>query len=386
MNPIGRPGLTPAQKKDLWQRWKDGQSLSEIARALGKHPGSIHGVVKANGGIVPATRTRAARSLTTAEREEISRGLAQGDSMRLVAARIGRSPSTVSREIARHGGRSKYRAAHADARAWTSAQRPKRCLLSTHLELRDAVAAKLADDWSPQQISGWLRGAYADDDTMRVSPETIYRSLFLQARGVLDKQLVTRLRRVRTMRSSRNASTDGQGRGGIVGAVSIHDRPAEVEDRLVHGHWEGDLITGSRNSHIATLVERHSRFVLLVKVAGKDTDSVIDALINYVNQLPIPLLTTLTWDRGTELAGHARFTLATDVKVFFADAKSPWQRGTNENTNGLLRQYFPHGSDLSAHSQSDLEKITSKMNHRPRKTLGYVTPAAKLHYAVASTR
>lgn len=386
MNPSGRPGLTPAQKKDLWQRWKEGQSLSDIARALGKHPGSIHGVVKANGGIVPATTTRAARSLSTAEREEISRGIAQGDSMRLIAARLRRSPSTVSREIGRHGGRSRYRAARADARAWTNAQRPKRCLLSTHLELRDVVAHKLADDWSPEQISGWLRGAYLDDDTMRVSPETIYRSLFLQARGVLDRQLVTRLRRVRTMRSSRNASTDNQRRGQIVGAVSIHDRPPEVAERLTYGHWEGDLITGSRNSHIATLVERHSRFVLLVKVSGKDTDSVIDALINYVNELPIPLLTTLTWDRGTELAGHARLTRATNVKVFFADAKSPWQRGTNENTNGLLRQYFPHGSDLAAHSQGDLEKITSKMNHRPRKTLGYITPAAKLHHAVASTR
>lgn len=386
MKPIGRPGLSPAQKKDLWQRWKEGQSLSEIARALGKHPGSIHGVVKANGGIVPATKTRAPRSLTSTEREEISRGLAQGESIRAIAARLERAPSTISREIARHGGRSKYRAAWADARAWNNAQRPKDCLLSTNTELRDAVAQKLADDWSPQQISGWLRNAYFNDTTMRVSPETIYRSLFLQARGVLDRQLVTHLRRVRTMRSSRNANTDNQRRGQIVGAVSIHDRPAEVADRLVHGHWEGDLITGSGNTHIATLVERHSRFVLLVKVAGKDTDSVIDALINCVNELPIPLLNTLTWDRGTELAAHARFTAATDVRVFFADPKSPWQRGTNENTNGLLRQYFPRRTDLSSHSQDDLDAIARKMNHRPRKTLGYNTPAAKLHYAVASTR
>jgi IS30 family transposase len=385
MNPIGRPGLSAAQKKDLWQRWKVGQSLSEIARALGKHPGSIHGVVKANGGIVPAPKTRAPRSLTSTEREEISRGLAQGESMRMIATRLCRAPSTVSREIERHGGRLKYRAARADARAWLNAQRPKPCLLSTNLELRDAVAQKLADDWSPQQISGWLRGAYIDDDAMRVSAETIYRSLFLQARGVLDKQLVSHLRRVRTMRSSRHASTEGQGRGGIIGAVSIRDRPAEVADRLVHGHWEGDLITGSHNSHIATLVERHSRFVMLVKVAGKDTDSVVDAMINQVGDLPIPLMTTLTWDRGTELAAHARFTRATNVKVFFADAKSPWQRGTNENTNGLLRQYFPSGTDLSVHTQPLLNNIASKMNHRPRKTLGYITPAAKLHYAVAMT-
>ena len=341
MNPNGRPGLTPAQKRDLWQRWKDGQSLSEIARALGKHPGSIHGVVKANGGIVPAIRTRAARSLTSAEREEISRGLAQGASMRAIAARMRRAPSTISREIDRHGGRSKYRAAHADLRAWSNAQRPKRCLLSTHIELRDVIAQKLSDDWSPQQISGWLRGAYADDDTMRVSPETIYRSLFLQARGVLDKQLVTHLRRVRTMRSSRNATIKGQGRGRIVGAVSIRDRPAEVAGRLVHGHWEGDLITGSCNSHIATLVERHSRFVLLVKVAGKDTENVIDALIKYVRQLPIPLLTTLTWDRGTELAAHARFTQATNVKVFFADARAHGSEGRTRTQTGCYASTFP---------------------------------------------
>jgi IS30 family transposase len=228
MNPIGRPGLTPTQKKDLWRRWRDGQSLSEIARALGKHPGSIHGVVKANGGIVPEAKTRAARSLTSAEREEISRGLAQGESIRAIAARLQRAPSTISREVDRHGGRTKYRAARADARAWNNAQRPKLCRLSTNVELCEAVADKLADDWSPQQISGWLRSAYVDDATMRVSPETIYRSLFLQTRGVLDKKLVTHLRRVRSMRSSRNASTEGQGRGGIVDAVSISDRPAEV--------------------------------------------------------------------------------------------------------------------------------------------------------------
>jgi IS30 family transposase len=265
MNSIGRPGLTPAQKKELWQRWKDGQSLSEIARALGKHPGSIHGVVKVNGGIVPVAKARAVRSLTAGDREEISRGLAQGESMRVIASRLGRSPSTISREIERHGGAVKYRAERADARAWINAQRPKPCVLSTQVELRDVVAQKLAEDWSPQQISGWLRLSYIDDEAMQVSAETIYRSLFLQTRGVLDKQLVSHLRRVRTMRRSRKASTEGQGRGGIVGAVSFRDRPADIADRLVYGHWGGDMITGSRNSHIVTLVERHSRCVLLVK-------------------------------------------------------------------------------------------------------------------------
>jgi IS30 family transposase len=381
---VGRPGLTLAQKKELWRRWKEGQSLSEIARALGKHPGSIHGVVKSNGGIVPATRTRSSRVLSLAEREEISRGLAQGESIRVIAGRLGRAPSTVSRETNRHGGPGKYRAARADDRAWDNATRPKKCLLAQHIPLQETVAQKLAQDWSPEQISGWLAAEYPGDQTMRVSPETIYRSLFIQARGVLNKELVTHLRRVRTMRSSKNASTEGQGRGGIIDAVSIRDRPAEVEDRAVPGHWEGDLIQGAHNTFIATLVERRSRFVMLVKVDGKDTLSVVSALTAHVQQLPEQMMRSLTWDRGTELAAHKTFTIATDVKVYFADPKSPWQRGSNENTNGLLRQYFPKGSDLT-HSQQHLDTIATRLNTRPRKTHGYLTPAAKLQQAVAST-
>jgi len=278
MAQMGRPGLTLAQKKELWERWKDGQSLSDIGRALGKHAGSIHGVVKANGGIVPAPRTRSTRVLALEEREEISRGLAQEESVRWIAARLRRAPSTISREISRHGGRSKYRAVRADDRAWRNAKRPKECLLATNLPLQAAVAEKLKQDWSPEQISGWLVGAYPADETMRVSPETIYRSLFIQARGVLKKELVAHLRRVRMMRSSKNASRQGQGRGGIIDAVSIRERPADVEDRAVPGHWEGDLIRGSNNTHIATLVERHSRFVMLVKVDGNDTATVVGAL------------------------------------------------------------------------------------------------------------
>jgi IS30 family transposase len=382
---MGRPGLTSAQKKDLWRRWKEGESLSEIGRALGKHAGSIHGVVKASGGIVPAARTRSPRTLSLTEREEISRGLAHGASMRRIAARLGRAPSTVSREIARHGGPMRYRAVHADDRAWRNAKRPRPCLLATNLRLQALVAEKLQQDWSPQQISGWLVHTYPDDDTLRVSPETIYRSLFVQARGVLKKELVAHLRRVRMMRSSKNATRQGQGRGGIVDAVSIRDRPAEAEDRAVPGHWEGDLIRGSRNSHVATLVERHSRYVLLVKVDGKDTDTVVAALTRQVAHLPDQLRRSLTWDRGMELAAHKRFTLATDVKVYFADPRSPWQRGSNENTNGLLRQYLPKGTDLSAHSQEHLDGIALKLNTRPRKTLGYVTPAARLEAAVAAT-
>ena len=330
--------------------------------------------MKADGGIVPAARTRSARTLSLVEREEISRGLAHGGSMRRIAARLGRAPSTVSREIARHGGRTRYRAVHADDRAWRDAKRSKPCLLATNLRLQALVAEKLREDWSPEQISGWLVDTYPDDDTLRVSTETIYRSLFIQARGALKKELVAHLRRVRTMRSSRNASREGQGRGGIVDAVSIRERPAEVEDRAVPGHWEGDLIRGSDNTHIATLVERHSRFVLLVKVDGKDTDSVVGALTRQVAHLPEQLMRSLTWDRGMELAAHKRFTLATDAQVYFADPRSPWQRGSNENTNGLLRQYFPKGTDLSVHSQEHLDGIALKLNTRPRKTLGLRDP------------
>ena len=273
----------------------------------------------------------------------------------------------------------------ADDRAWRNAKRPKPCVLATNLRLQAVVAEKLQQDWSPAQISGWLVSAHPDDDTLRVSPETIYRSLFIQARGVLKKELVVHLRRVRTMRSSKHACRQGQGRGGIVDAVSIRERPAEAEDRAVPGHWEGDLIAGSNNTHIATLVERHSRFVLLVKVDGKDTDSVVGALTEQVRYLPQHLRRSLTWDRGMELAAHKQFTLATDAQVYFADPRSPWQRGSNENTNGLLRQYFPKGTDLSAHSQEHLDSIALKLNTRPRKTLGFMTPAAKLDHAVAAT-
>ncbi|MCX4392577.1 IS30 family transposase [Streptomyces sp. NBC_01767] len=382
---IGRPGLSDEQKHEVWRRWRDGQSLSEIGRALGKVPGSIHGVVAANGGFVPAARTRSAGVLSLAEREEISRGLAAGDSFRAIAGRLGRAPSTVSREVGRHGGRERYRAARADEGAWSNARRPKSCLLQQSPALRDTVAGKLKEDWSPRQIAGWLARTIAPEDGMYVSHETIYKSLFIQARGVLKKELVSHLRRRRTMRRSKNASTAGQQRGCIRDAVSIHERPAEAEDRAVPGHWEGDLITGAKNSHIATLVERHSRYVMLVRVAGKDTTSVISALSHQVRYLPDGLMTSLTWDRGTELADHKRFTMATDVKVYFADPKSPWQRGSNENTNGLLRQYFPKGTDLSGYTQAELDAVALKLNTRPRQTLGFETPADRLAAAVAST-
>jgi len=259
------------------------------------------------------------------------------------------------------------------------------CLLGRHLALQRVVAEKLGQDWSPEQISGWLVSAYPADDTMRVSPETIYRSLYIQARGVLKKELIGHLRRVRLMRSSKYATRHGQNRGGIIDAVSIRERPPEVEDRAVPGHWEGDLIRGSLNTYLATLVERHSRFVMLVKVAGKDTDGVVGALTRQVQGLPDELMRSLTWDRGTELAAHKKFTIATDAQVYFADPHSPWQRGSNENINGLLRQYLPKSTDLSVHSQTDLDDIALKLNTRPRKTLGFQTPASKLNEAVALT-
>ena len=382
----GRPGLSPEQKRELWSRWKAGESLSEIGRALGKQPGSIHGVVAANGGYVPAVRRRSARGAhdgrTGGDLPRAGRGRLASDDRR---ARSSRAPSTISREIARHGGRHRYRAARADERAWHRARRPKPCKLAAVPRLRELVAGKLAQEWSPEQISGWLARTYPGEQDLQVSTETIYRSLFVQARGVLRKELTAHLRTRRTMRRSRQATRSGQGRGGIVDAVSIRERPAEVEDRAVPGHWEGDLLAGSANTHIATLVERQTRYLLLVKVAGKDTTTVVDAMAAQVQTLPAKLRASLTWDRGMELADHRRFTVATDVAVYFCDPRSPWQRGTNENTNGLLRQYFPKKTDLSVHSQADLDAVAARLNTRPRKTLQYQTPAARLATAVAST-
>lgn len=385
MGQMGRPGLSAAQKADLWQRWKQGQSLSEIGRALGKHAGSIHGVVASNGGCIPAIRRRPRWALTLAEREEISRGLALGDSIRQIAAMLRRAPSTISREIHRHGGAHRYRASKAETRAWDRARRPKRCRLATQPSLQRLVAHKLILDWSPEQIAGWLKREFPAQGTMQVSHKTIYRSLFIQARGVLKKELLGHLRSRRMMRRAQAASTAGQPRGQIVDGLSIRDRPAHVEDRAIPGHWEGDLITGAQNTHIATLVERQSRFTMLVKVPGKDTASVVTALTTQVRHLPSALRRSLTWDRGMELAQHKQLTIDTKMQVYFCDPQSPWQRGTNENTNRLLRQYFPKGTDLSRYSQADLDRIALRLNQRPRKTLGFRTPAAILEASVALT-
>lgn len=380
---MGPPGPSEAQKLEVWQRWKRGQSLSEIARSQGKPTATIYDLLSSNGGVAPPPRSRAERTLTLADREEISRGLAAGQSFREIARVLGRPASTISREVARHGGRERYRASLADRKAWHWARRPKPCRLALNPHLRHLVAAKLALRWAPEQIASWLKLEFPTEESLRVSHETIYRSLFIQARGVLKKELKEHLRTQRKMRRSKLATP--RPRTGIVDAVSIRERPAEVEDRAVPGHWEGDLITGSNNTHIATLVERHTRFVMLVKVKGKDTDSVVSALSRQVRTLPAVLRKSLTWDRGGEMARHKDFTVATDVQVYFCDPQSPWQRGSNENTNGLLRQYFPHGSDLSVHSQVALNKVALQLNQRPRQTLGWRTPADKLSATVALT-
>jgi len=380
-----RFGLSAMQKRDLWRRWKAGQSLHEIGRAFGKSHSSIRCVVSLHGGFVPAVRRRSLLALTLPEREDICRGIASGSSIRKIAQLLDRAASTVSREVVRHGGRPEYRASEADQQAWKSALRPKPCLLALHEKLQEIVAIKLMLDWSPEQISGWLKTQYPQDESMRVSHETIYRSLFIQARGALKKELVGHLRSQRRIRRSQHADVSGQSRGQIVDAISIRERPAEVEDRAVPGHWEGDLLSGSKNSHIVTLVERHSRFTTLIKVPSKDTAVVISALTKHARKLPAALRRSLTWDRGLEMAKHKTFTMATDMKVYFCDPQSPWQRGSNENTNGLLRQYFPRRTDLSGFTQADLDKVALRLNQRPRKTLGFQTPASRLQESVAST-
>ncbi|MDQ3121137.1 MAG: IS30 family transposase [Actinomycetota bacterium] len=379
-----RREYSTGERRQLWERWKRGESVTQIGRALDRAAATIHYTIREQGGVVPRERTRSRLALTFAEREEISRGVAGGESARRIAARLGRAPSTVTRELDRHGGRGGYRAAEADRRAWERARRPQPCKLARNLLLRDVVAAKLEQEWSPEQIAGWLKLAFPGDETMRVSHETIYLTLFVQARGALKRELVAHLRRTRSFRRPRSASRN-RGQGQIVGAVSIRERPPEAEDRAIPGHWEGDLLAGARNSYVATLVERHSRFLLLVALEGKDTRSVTRALARQVGELPAQLWASLTWDRGTEMAEHARFTVATDVEVYFCDPRSPWQRGLSENTNGLLRQYLPKGTDVSNLTQLELDAIAAKLNTRPRRTLGFRTPAATLEEAVAMT-
>jgi IS30 family transposase len=378
-------GFTAAEKTELWDRWQRGESLKAIGRAFGKPSSSIYFQVAPHGGIRPAVRHRSRRVLKLSEREEISRGITAHQSVRSMARLLGRSASTVSREINRNGGYDRYRAALADEKTWVQALRPKRCKLANNARLRQAVVRKLRLNWSPEQIAGWLKRAHPEDEFYHVSHETIYRSLFVQARGVLKKELLRHLRSKRTIRRSKRADPNGDRRGQIKDIVSISARPAAAEDRAVPGHWEGDLLSGSKNSYVATLVERHTRYVMLAKVANKDTQTVVSALIKQSKTLPNELYKSLTWDRGKELADHRRFTLATNIQVYFCDPQSPWQRGSNENTNGLLRQYFPSGTDLSVYSQTHLNKVARQLNERPRKTLAFETPAERFNACVAST-
>jgi IS30 family transposase len=378
-------GFTGAQRHELWDRYQRGESLNAIARALGKTSSSIYNHLRPTGGMRPVPRKRSRLALTSAEREEISRGIVAGQSIREIARTLVRAPSTVSREVRRNGGCARYRAVEADKSAWDRGRRPKQCKLALNVRLARLVAAKLKLNWSPEQIAGWLKAEYPRDERYHVSHETIYQSLFIQARGALKKELTAHLRSQRTLRRSKHSKSKGVGQGEIKDIVSIRERPASIEDRAVPGHWEGDLIAGSKNTHIATLVERKTRYVMLAKVNGRDTETVIKALIKQSKKLPKELYKSLTWDRGKELSDHKEFSLVTGIKVYFCDPKSPWQRGSNENTNGLLRQYFPKRTDLSVHSQAHLNKVARQLNERPRKTLGFRTPAQKFNECVAST-
>lgn len=378
-------GFSAEAQGDIWIRWKKGDSFSDIGRALRKPPGCIHRLIAFNGGISPPSRKRSKSALTREDREEISRGLAANLTLRSIARHVNRSPSTVCREINRHGGIKNYRANIADFKAWKNAARPKVSYLNRHNGLKAIIIEKLQLKWSPEQISGWLKQTYPTELTMQISHETIYKSLFIQARGILKKELTQQLRSKRLMRRSKQAKIDRAPRGQIIDAVSIRERPAEIEDRAIPGHWEGDLVSGSKNTHIATLVERMTRFTILVKLNGKDTTNVVTALSQKMKALPHLLRSTLTWDRGMELALHKQLTIDTNLQVYFCDPRSPWQRGTNENTNRLIRQYLPRHTDLSIYTQEDLDNIARELNERPRKTLQFATPIEKLNALVAFT-
>ena len=373
-----------SDRQRIFDRWLAGESQNAIARSFGRSHSSIQGILARTGGIRPPRRRRSRLALSLAEREEISRGIVAGRSIRTIASQLGRAPSTVSRELHRNGGRRRYRANQADHAAWERAQRPKACKLAENRSLARVVGEKLSERWAPEQIAGWLKRTYPGDASMQVSHETIYKTLFIQARGALKKELQQYLRKTRALRRSRHKTLKGEGMGQLTDTVSIRERPAEADDRAVPGHWEGDLLFGSNNSQIATLVERHTRYVMLVHVKRKDSETVIDALIKQARKLPRELYKSLTWDRGSEMAEHQRFSLATDIKVYFCDPQHPWQRGSNENTNGLLRQYFPKGMDLSDVHQNRLNAVARQLNERPRKTLGYYSPAEKFAECVAA--
>jgi len=377
--------LSPQDVATLWSRWQQGETAVEISGLLGCDKSTVTWHIDRAGGLRPRERHRAKRTLTLTEREEISRNVAAGESARAIARQLGRDPSTISRELRRHGGRAQYRAGVADAAAWIRARRPKPCRLAQHRRLRRDVERKLRADWAPQQIAQWLQATFPDDPTMHVSHETIYQALYVQARGALKRALIAHLRRGQRYRRPRAAARAARGPGQLVDIVRIAERPPSADSRAVPGHWEGDLLLGKRGTQIATLVERHSRFVLLERLPSRDSPTVVAALARRIQRLPRSLKQSLTWDRGKEMAQHKQFTVTTDVQVYFCDPQSPWQRGSNENTNGLLRQYFPKGMDLRHVTQRQLNVVANKLNTRPRQTLNWKTPAEVLNEAVAST-
>jgi len=384
MKDLSKRGLNDIEKIKAWRLWRSGKTLSEIGLTVDRHAGSIFGVLKLNGGISPVQRKRRASFLTLQQRESISRGLASESSIRDIAKTILKSPSTVSREINRNGGAVKYRAIAADKSALKRALRPKECKLRKARPISKLVEAKLLEDWAPEQISGWLKITYATSPDMQVSHETIYKTLFVPSREIFDTKAITHLRSKRKLRHGKRSTKKGIYKG-IIDAKTIHERPGEIEDRTTLGHWEGDLVSGSGNSHIATLVDRKSRYTVVVQVDGKDTKNVVDALIRKFNTFPTHLKKTLTWDRGMELADHNRFTNETNVDVYFCDPGSPWQRGTNENTNRLLRQYFPKKTSLRGFDQDYLDGISEKLNTRPRRVLAFLTPSDIISRSVALT-
>jgi IS30 family transposase len=375
------------RRERVWELWAEGRSIHAIEREVGMFRSNVAACLSETGGVRPRLRRRAEGCLSVGEREEISRGLARGESFRAIARAIGRSHTTVSREVERNGGRKGYRAQRADAATWKRARRPKPSKLALEGRLRAVVEEKLERKWSPQQISQWLRRTYRGDPSMQVSHETIYLSLFVQSRGALRRELCDHLRTGRRLRRPPAQRSKFQGQGQIPGMVMISERPAEAEDRAVPGHWEGDLLLGKRPTGIATLVERSTRYCQLVALPnGHSAEAVRGALIESIGSLPEQLRRSLTWDQGKEMLEHAQFTIDSGVQIYFCDPRSPWQRGSNENTNGLLRQYLPKRSDLNRFTQQALDTIAAELNGRPRQTLGWMTPAERIAEALTQTR
>ena len=375
--------FTETERREIWDRLTAGELPTVVARAFGRFPSAIYAVQRVTGGVRPAERRPRKDALTLAEREEISRGLASNETYRAIAARLHRTPSTVCREVRRNAGRTQYRACSAQRRALQGALRPKPAKLAQSRRLRVVVEAKLALKWSPQQIAEWLPIAYPDDPAMRVSHETIYLSLYVQGRGALRYELHRALRSGRAVRRAKKSLVGVRGK--LTNMVLISERPADVEDRAVPGHWEGDLIMGTRKTCIGTLVERSTRYVMLLKLEKNTAEAVRTAMSRKILRLPTELRRSVTWDQGKEMAEHVRFTVDTGVQVYFCDPKSPWQRGTNENTNGLLRQYFPRLTNLAIYSQRELDAVARELNERPRQTLGWMTPSQRLTEVVALT-